>query len=91
MSSVKTAFFTTARLHFRLPHPNLRGIVVNARPNQLGLVGKRHGHGHSRLGHLEFGPELVPHPRGAGTVAPEEGSLVGLQQPRGPLSDLLMG
>ena len=47
MSSVKTAFFTTARLHFRLPHPNLRGIVVNARPNQLGLVGERHGHGHS--------------------------------------------
>lgn len=47
MSSVKTAFFTTARLHFRLPHPNLREIVVNARPNQLGLVGERHGHGHS--------------------------------------------
>ena len=47
MSSVKTAFFTTARLHFRLPHPNLWGIVVNARPNQLGLVGERHGHGHS--------------------------------------------
>ena len=63
-------------------------------PDQFGLVRKGHGHGHSRLGHLELGPELLPDSRGAGTVAPEEGGLVGLQQPGrrcGRLRDPLNG